>query len=358
MSHRRQLLRSVQLFGSVADLRKLPVQAINFLLQQYHLPNNGRKHDKIDRLATAMFPPTSASVTSSQASQALATPSRHPATRPHQSTQDLVDVDVLRSIVTDAISPLQRSIEDLESRVQSLSRGSHFGDRTGSGSHSRKRPATDQSPGHGKRHKGTAPELSLSSASDNENHLDDASIRETPTTSLRRSPRRHPARQSSVSLGYLTGAISQPAKRKIVTGEFVDLEEHYAELLPWALDGQGASTRKVVRSKSPRLPITEFSSCSSALTTYASELLAAHPSRVSELIQYMGLIAGANKDFKPSAWLKYVGLRPCHLCDGTVLIPTSGHSFTGPDVCLTQTVTCFRCGAAGHVSTKCNFLRH
>ena len=119
MSHRRQFLRSVKPVGSVAEFRKLPVQTINLLLQQYHLPHDGRKHDKIDRLATAMFPPTSASVASSQARQALATSGRHPATRPHQSTQDLVDVDVLRSIVTDAISPLQRSFEDLESRVQS-----------------------------------------------------------------------------------------------------------------------------------------------------------------------------------------------------------------------------------------------
>ena len=362
MSHRRQLLRSVQPVGSVAELRKFPVQTINLLLQQYHLPHDGRKHDKIDRLATAMFPPTSASVASSQASQALGTPGRHPATRPHQPTQDLVDVDVLRSIVTDAISPLQRSLEDLESRVQSLSHGSHAGDRTGSGSHSRKRPATDQSPGHSKRRKG-APEPSLNSASDDEDDLDDASIRETRTTSPRRSPRRHPAQQSSVSLGSLTGAISQPPKRKIVTGEFVDLEELYAELLPWALDGQSASTRKVVRSKSPRLPITEFSSWSIAFTAYASELLSAHPSRGSELFQYMVLIAGANKDFKPSAWLKY----DLNFRRRAAAVPSlrwdcaDPHlwslSFTGPDVCLTQTVTCFRCGAAGHVSTKCNFRR-
>ena len=182
MSYRRQLLRSVQPVGSVAELRKLPVQTINRLLQQYHLPNDGRKHDKIGRLATAMFPPTSAPVARSQASQSLATPVRHPATRPHQSTQDLVDVEVLCSIVTDAISPLQRSLEDLESRVQSLSHGSHAGDRTGFGSHSRKRRATVQSPGHSKRRKGTAPEPSLSSASDDEDDLDDASIRETATT--------------------------------------------------------------------------------------------------------------------------------------------------------------------------------
>ena len=161
----------------------------------------------------------------------------------------------------------------------------------------------------------------------------------------------------------LSQAQSQPTKRKIVTGEFVDLEELYAELLPWALDGQGASTRKVVRSKSPRLPVTEFSSLSITFTAYASELLSAHPSRGSELFQYMGLIAGANKDFNPSAWLKY----DLNFHRRAAAVPSlrwdcadphlRSLSFTGPHVCLTQTVTCFRCGAAGHVSTKCNFRR-
>ena len=41
------------------------------------------------------------------------------------------------------------------------------------------------------------------------------------------------------------------------------------------------------------------------IAAYAAQLVSAHPSRGAELFQHTGLIAGANKDFKSSAWLKY-----------------------------------------------------
>ena len=109
----------------------------------------------------------------------------------------------------------------------------------------------------------------------------------------------------SDSIGLLAGIVFKATKQKITAGEYVDFEELLAELQPWVHDRQAS---KGHQSKHSKLPISNHGSWSIAFAAYAAhaaQLVSAHPSRGAELFQYMGLIAGVNKDFKPSAWLKY-----------------------------------------------------
>ena len=89
------------------------------------------------------------------------------------------------------------------------------------------------------------------------------------------------------------------------------------------------------------------------IAAYTAQLVSAHPSRGAELFQHTGLIAGANKDFKPSAWLKYnLAFCRCAAADHYLQSDFAGTylwllCFT--DVNLARNVICYHCGPSGHI---------
>ena len=100
-----------------------------------------------------------------------------------------------------------------------------------------------------------------------------------------------------------------------------------------------------------------------AFAAYASEFMTANPARVSELFQYIGLIASASKDFKPSAWLNTVRSQlPLPGYSHTILTMEKCQSSSlvirsQVPMCVSCTVTWFWCSAPRLVSAKCNFCR-
>ena len=190
----------------------------------------------------------------------------------------------------------------------------------------------------------------ISSASDDDDEPDIDYDQEKPAMGLpRHSP--HKRREAvSDSVGSLASAVSQAIKEKIPAGEYVDFEKLLAG--PWAHDGQAS---KGSQSKLLKLPISNYGSWSIA---FAAQLVSAHLSKGAELFQYMGLIAGVNKNFKPSAWLKYdLAFRrraaaelylQWDLADPNIW----SLCFTGPDVNLARTVTCFHHGLSRYIATQ------
>ena len=93
-----------------------------------------------------------------------------------------------------------------------------------------------------------------------------------------------------------------------------------------------------------------------AWSAFAANLLNTDPSRGHELLGYQAIIAQANADYQPSAWLQY---------DSSFRLLASRHQslrwdaihnhlwaqcFTGRAV---STVTCFSCGRPGHIASDC-----
>ena len=179
-----------------------------------------------------------------------------------------------------------------------------------------------------------------------------ASRSSSATGSSSRRPRRSCSFDSSnPSAGWM---LSKKIKKKIFAGDYVDFDTILTEVaskrsrVPVSEKSSDARARKRV--------VRDIGSWLQAWSAFAATLLETDPSRGHELLGYQAIIAQANADYQPSAWLQY---------DSSFRLLASRHQslrwdaihnhlwaqcFTGRAV---STVTCFSCGRPGHIASDC-----
>ena len=342
-SSTRPIVRSRPELNDLSDI------AINLLLDQHHLRQQGSRAQRIERLTHTLFPGTDTENDGPPSTSAEAT-----ATAPTPVTQpDATDVaSLIQSTVQASATAFADSLRPLLARAgPPHRRRSSSRSGTARTTHSRHRSTTSHSTTTSGSRSRSPRRRSRSRSSHRRSRS--RSRHESRLRSRSRSAWSPVAHQSSSgpSAGWM---LTRKTKKKILAGDHVDFDKILSEIS--SSTGGVHSSSRSSDSSAKRKHVRDIRSWLQAWSAYAATLLAADPSRGPELVGYQAIIAQANAKYQFTAWSRYdtafrlwASKTPGARWD-TINNHLWAQCFTGR---ASAQVICFTCGQPGHWSSTC-----
>ena len=342
-SSTRPIVRSWPELNDLSDI------AINLLLDQHHLRQEGSRAQRIERLTHTLFPGTDTENDGPPSTSAEAT-----ATAPTPVTQpNVIDVaSLIQSTVQASATAFADSLRPLLERAgPEHRRRSYSRSGTARTTHSRHRSTTSHSTTTWGSRSRSPRQRSRSRSSHRRSRS--RSRHESRLRSRSRSAWSPVAHQSSSgpSAGWM---LMRKTKKKILAGDHVDFDKILSEIS--SSTGRVHSSSRSSDSSAKRKHVRDIGSWLQAWSAYAATLLAADPSRGPELVGYQAIIAQANAEYQFTAWSRYdtafrlwASKTPGARWD-TINNHLWAQCFT---VRASAQVICFTCGQPGHWSSTC-----